>query len=176
MQDWQTLKESRPDRPRNADGTYLTRHGRKVTPLYSVWAGMFSRCHDNDGEKYSIYGGRGISVDPIWRTFEPFEAWALANGYQKGLQIDRKDTNGNYTPENCRFVTCQENNNNRRNNRLVMAFGELKTVAQWGRDSRCAVDVAQLYKRFGKMPAEMAISMPPRAGSSLVKRSARFAY
>lgn len=176
MASWAELKETRPERPRRQDGTYLPRHGRKHTPLYSVWTGILTRCSDENGEKFHIYGGRGISFTPEWRTFEPFENWALANGYRKGLQIDRIDVDGNYAPENCRFVSCKENNNNRRNNRLISAFGETKTVARWSEDPRCVVDVFTLYKRVRYVSPELAMTIPKRPGSSLIKRGARIAY
>lgn len=173
MQTWQTLKETRPERPRRDNGTFLPRHGRKYTPLYKLWSSMHARCSDPDGEKYSIYGGRGIQVCAEWRTFEPFEAWALSHGHRQGLQIDRIDTNGNYEPDNCRFVTCLVNNNNRRNNRRVTAFSETKTVAEWARDFRCVVSAFTLYKRLNLLAPEIAITMQVRAGSSLIKRSNR---
>ena len=94
-------------------------------PLAGVWTDMMRRCghfRGADAKKLAYYAGRGIIVCDEWRSsFKPFETWALANGYKPGLQLDRIDNNGNYSPENCRFVTQTQNNRNRRN--TVLAAG-----------------------------------------------------
>lgn len=89
-------------------------HGLCGTRLYRIWNDMRSRCDRPQNSNYKWYGGRGISYAPEWKTFSCFLKWALANGYRDGLEIDRIDTDGNYTPENCRFVTHQINCQNRR--------------------------------------------------------------
>jgi hypothetical protein len=82
---------------------------------------MIARCENKKGAQYHDYGGRGISVCSEWRdSFQAFYDWAYANGYEKGLEIDRKDNDGGYLPENCRWITKVRNVNNtsrvRRNN------------------------------------------------------------
>ena len=90
------------------------RHGATGTPLYIVWFGMVARCERPASRSYCNYGGRGISVAPEWRNdATAFIAWATANGWRRGLQIDRIDNNGHYEPSNCRFVTASENIRNR---------------------------------------------------------------
>jgi hypothetical protein len=84
------------------------------TPLHKVWLNMNNRCENPRFHAWHRYGGRGISVCPEWRSSaKAFIDWALANGYQRGLQIDRIDNDGNYDPDNCHFVTRIENNRNR---------------------------------------------------------------
>lgn len=104
---------------------------RAAHPLYVVWNAMMQRCGIFKGASAEVlaqYAERGITVCPEWRTsFKPFEAWAVANGYKPGLQLDRIDNNGNYCPENCRFVTPRENSLNKRN---TVMFGD-KPVAHW---------------------------------------------
>jgi hypothetical protein len=75
---------------------------------------MRSRCDRKSNDNYEWYGGRGISYEEKWKDFPSFMKWAMANGYNDSLELDRIDTNGNYTPENCRFITHQENCRNRR--------------------------------------------------------------
>lgn len=131
--------------------------------LRSVWSGMIRRCYNPKSTGYARYGGRGISVCDEWLTsFRLFILWAIVHGYRPGLQLDREDTNGNYCPENCRFITQVQQANNRRNNRLVTAFGEQKTVAEWSRDRRCAVTYRLLYQRlYEKKDPEWSITTPP---------------
>lgn len=87
----------------------------KESHLYSVWRDMKIRCYGKNSPNYKNYGGRGISMDPKWKDDYPaFYRWAESHGYREGLQLDRINTNKNYSPENCRFVTQSENLSNRR--------------------------------------------------------------
>ena len=108
-----------------------TKHGMKDDALYVVWKSMRARCNDAHSHAYKNYGGRGISVDTVWDDFGEFRNWAINNGYTHGLEIDRKDNNGDYSPENCRFVSRKENNNNKRNNVFIKYNGRIQTIAQW---------------------------------------------
>ena len=91
-----------------------TKHGAYKTRLYSIWSGIKDRCYNPICNGYKYYGGRGIDVCDEWREdFIAFRDWALANGYQDELTIDRIDVNGNYCPENCRWVTVKEQNRNK---------------------------------------------------------------
>lgn len=83
------------------------------TRLKSVWKAMVKRCYDPNDQKFYTYGDRKIFVCDEWLVYEAFFSWALANGYRKELQIDREDNNKGYCPDNCRFVTPQQNSNNR---------------------------------------------------------------
>lgn len=87
-------------------------------PLYRIIKSAQSRCDCPATKDYKWYGARGITVCDEWRA-DPaaFVAWALANGWEKGLDLDRRDNNGNYCPENCRFITHQENCRNKSNSR-----------------------------------------------------------
>lgn len=116
------------------------KHGGKGTRLYSVWVGMLRRCSDSGATGYHNYGGRGISVCDEWRAFGSFRDWANRHGYKPGLEIDRRDNNGNYEPGNCRFVTVKANARNRRDNVLLTAFGEIKCVSAWADDPRAQAD------------------------------------
>lgn len=111
---------------------YNTKHGGKGTRLYKTWKGIKERCFNPNKTKYSIYGGRGITICDEWKNdFKAFREWAMANGYNDTLTIDRIDANGNYEPSNCRWATQKEQQNNKRNNHLITFNGETHTLTEW---------------------------------------------
>lgn len=78
---------------------------------------MKQRCNNPNSEYYKNYGDRGIKVCKEWNdNFKKFQEWSLKNGYQIGLQIDRRDNDQEYSPKNCRWVTRQQNLQNRGSN------------------------------------------------------------
>lgn len=99
--------------------------------LYNVWQTMIHRCEDKKRDKYKDYGGRGIAVCEKWHDPNAFIDWTYENNYEKGLQLDRIDNDGNYEPSNCRFVTPKQNQRNRRNTKYLTINGETKCVAEW---------------------------------------------
>ena len=106
--------------------------GRKNTRLYSIYNNMITRCYNPKGSSYKHYGGRGIQVCEAWlHGFESFYKWTISNGYQDDLSLDRINNNGNYTPDNCRWVTAKQQAINRRNNHIVNINGTSKTLIEW---------------------------------------------
>lgn len=102
-------------------------HGMRYTKIHGVWSGMIERCENPNHKDYSNYGGRGITVCEKWRKdFVAFQRWAVSNGYSDGtnLTLDRISCDGNYCPENCRFITPHEQARNKRNNRYYLVDGE----------------------------------------------------
>lgn len=82
--------------------------------VYSVWSSMLTRCGNPNSKSYVWYGARGISVFPEWKQdYRNFHEWAMRSGYSKGLQLDRINNNGDYSPDNCRWVTPSANCKNR---------------------------------------------------------------
>lgn len=103
-------------------GTYKWQ-GYTGLGAYSKWASMLSRCYDPSSPSFPRYGGRGIEVCEEWREDAGnFIGWAFLSGWAPGLEIDRENNDGNYTPFNCRWVTAQENAQNRRSTRATPAL------------------------------------------------------
>lgn len=86
--------------------------------LYAVWVSMKQRCVNKKHKSYKNYGGRGVYFCEEWKDWKNFESWALINGYKHGLTIDRKDNNGGYTPNNCRWIKHVDNARNSRTTKL----------------------------------------------------------
>lgn len=109
----------------------------KPKRLYGVWSAMIRRCENPNAKRYHDYGGRGIKMCHEWRnSFSSFETWALKNGYdetapQGVCTIDRIYNDGDYCPENCRFVSNKRQCNNKRNNRVITCDGETRTLQEW---------------------------------------------
>lgn len=140
--------------------TTWKKHGEYKSRLYGVWNSMKDRCGNPNNSSYGDYGGRGITVCDLWqRDFKAFQSWALIAGYEPGLHIDRKDNDKGYCPHNCRFITQAKNNLNKRNNPLIQAFGETKTMLEWSQDVRCPVAYSTLESRLRRnVNPEIAIT------------------
>lgn len=98
--------------------------------LRKIWESMHERCEYEKHMHYHSYGGRGICVCKEWSEYISFAKWAYKNGYSDGLTIDRVDSDGNYEPGNCRWVTFKEQANNKRNNRIIVFQGEKYTLSK----------------------------------------------
>lgn len=107
-------------------------HGQSDTRLHSIYRSMKARCYKEHHRSYSHYGGRGIKICDEWLDdFMNFYNWAYDNGYDDTLTIDRIDNNGNYEPNNCRWITEAEQHNNTSRNINITYNGETKTLKQW---------------------------------------------
>lgn len=89
-----------------------TKHGHRFEKLYQVWLAIKQRCTNPRCKDYPHYGARGIKRCEQWNDYRVFREWALANGYQEGLTIERRDVNGDYCPENCCWITKAEQGKN----------------------------------------------------------------
>lgn len=110
----------------------FTTHGCSYERLFSIWSHMNYRCSNEKDKKYHNYGGRGITVCDEWKyDYNAFKEWSLVNGYKDKLQLDRANNDQGYSPDNCRWVTCKQNSNNKRDNRFIEINGLVKTIAEW---------------------------------------------
>ena len=106
--------------------------------LYRVWKSMKGRCNCANDKRYAYYGGKGIKVCDEWNDYQNFKEWALKNGYDENAEkgkctIDRIDYNGNYCPENCRWVDIQTQANNTSRNHYIDFMGNKVTIAEFSR-------------------------------------------
>lgn len=104
-------------------------HGNSTHPLYSTWASMHYRCSDPGYVDYPKYGARGISVCSEWFEFSNF----ISDMGERptGMTLDRRDNDAGYSPDNCRWATAEQQNRNRRICKMISAFGETLTLADW---------------------------------------------
>lgn len=107
-------------------------HGMSHTRLFKSWVHMRERCYNPNDKRYSVYGGRGITVCDEWKeSFIPFYEWAMSHGYSNHLTLDRIDVNKGYYPENCRWADMKTQQNNRSNNHRLEYMGETHTINEW---------------------------------------------
>lgn len=115
---------------------------------YSTWLNMRQRCSRESNDDYALYGGRGIKVCRRWE--ESFSAFLSDMGPKPvpDLSIDRKDSDGDYEPGNCRWATAIEQANNTRTNRRITYAGETRTLAEWAR--RAGLPYNTLRRRLNR--------------------------
>jgi len=99
--------------------------------LFDVHRQMVKRCEDPSNPDYPNYGGRGIKVCEEWQDFRTFTEWALSNGYQPGLSIDRENTNSGYEPSNCRWATVLQQARNARRVVMIEFNGQTRPLVEW---------------------------------------------
>jgi len=108
----------------------ITTHGMSKTPTYKAWSGMMKRCTNPNCKDYKYYGGRGITVDPRWLMFENFlEDMGEKPGSEYSL--DRERNAEGYSKANCRWVTQEIQQRNKRSVHLITHNGETKTIPEW---------------------------------------------
>lgn len=140
----------------------LRKHGMFSSRFYSVWHDMMRRCYNKNDVHYNRYGGRGISVCEEWHDVRNFVAWCEQKNPDSGMTIDRIDNDSGYSPDNCRFVSLKDNQNNRSSNRNLEFHGETKTVTQWA--EKTGIPASVIYSRLDKLgwSVEKALTTPSR--------------
>lgn len=136
------------------------KHNLYNTRIYKIWRGIKDRCYNEKHVAYKRYGGRGIKMCDDWKNdVVKFNEWAINNGYNDNLTIDRIDNNGDYEPNNCRWATKEEQQNNTRKNKFYEYNGELLTLSQISR--KYNISDSTLYHRLKKYNSiKIAIELP----------------
>lgn len=138
-----------------------------VNSLFYTYSSMKQRCTNPKSLEYNNYGGRGIIICDEWlNSYESFYLWATNKGYKKGLHIDRVNNDGNYEPNNCRFVTPYLNNRNKRVNIWVEYKGEAMILKDLSTLTNVYANTIKSRMKKG-MSAEEAVSIPNRKGNKL---------
>jgi hypothetical protein len=142
-------------------------HGMSKHPLFRVWTAMIHRCDNPDNKHFKDYGGRGIRVCERWRKFQNFYS-DMGERPFVGAEIDRKNNDGDYTPENCRWATRAEQCSNTRANRYIEHNGVRRCVTEWSRLTGISdIMISQRVFKLG-WPIHLALSVPPlRKGLTL---------
>lgn len=144
-------------------GNRVRTHGKSKTFIYRVYTHMRGRCCCQTDARYSFYGGRGIKVCEEWlNDFQAFYDWAITNGYQKGLTIDRIDNDGDYEPSNCRWATVKVQANNKSNNHFLEHDGERLTIAQWSDKTGISQDAIERRINLRNWSIERTLTTPMR--------------
>ena len=140
----------------------MKKHGLCGTPLYNVWLTMKQRCYNPRDKHYKWYGSKGVKVCSEWlNNAEAFVEWALNNGYKPGLTLDRIDSNGDYTPSNCRFITIQAQQRNKSSNHVLTYEGISLTIQEWA--EKLNITPSTLRSRIDKgWTIDRALTTPVR--------------
>ena len=124
-----------------------TKHSLRHTRIYRIWLLMKNRCLNSKYHLFKNYGGRGITICNEWKNdFMSFYNWAMTNGYQDDLTIDRIDVNGNYEPSNCRWATRLQQQRNTTRLRKITYKNETHCISEWA--EILGLEYNTLYHRF----------------------------
>lgn len=138
--------------------------------LNSRYKNMVNRCTDPNSEAYPLYGGRGIRICDEWLNDKnKFIEWSLANGFDVTLTLDRIDVDGNYCPENCRWVTWDVQNNNKRDNAYIEYDERTQTIAEWAKELGMEYWCLRMRLHRG-WSIERALTTPPMQKRSSKRR------
>jgi hypothetical protein len=148
----------------------VTKHGAWNDPLYRVWKSMHERCYDPNHQRYYCYGERGITVCKRWHDVNNFIS-DMAEGYQKGLQIDRRDNDKGYSKENCHWVTRTQQARNKSSNVQITFNGETHCLKEWSQIT--GLIYGTLVERIQVLgwPPEKALTQPARKGNYVRKQN-----
>ena len=138
-----------------------TTHGLSNSRIYKIFSNMKKRCYNKNNQDYKHYGGRGITICEEWKSdFMNFYNWAMVNGYDECLSIDRIDVNGNYEPNNCRWITMEEQHYNTRKVIKINHNGVSYTLLQISKLLGLSKRMVYYYYTTGSITALMDKLIP----------------
>ena len=144
---------------REATKLRFTKHGMSNTNIYRTWRHMHDRCYSQNNEAFKDYGGRGITVDASWHTFEVF--FADMGNAPKGMSLDRRDNEANYSKDNCQWATPTEQSMNRRGNNYLTVNGITQPMTAWARELN--INPSTVSHRLARgWTTEQALGLLPR--------------
>jgi len=146
--------------------TYITKHGGSGTRLYKTWKNMRERCSAFGKKKGKNYADMGVTVCEEWNDFEVFRDWAINNDYADNLTLDRIDVTCGYEPSNCRWITLQEQERNRRNSIYIEYNGVRKHLKEWAEELN--IKYHTLYQRYKKNKEPELVLRPYKHGNKVI--------
>jgi hypothetical protein len=130
---------------------------------------MICRCHKPGEHGYEDYGAKGIYVCAEWRANRNLSfLWSILNGFSPDLTLDRKDNFFGYSPANCRWVTQEEQQKNRRLDEKLECGGIVKNMKEWGREVGMEPRLIQARLQDGWTP-EQALGLERRIRTGRVR-------
>lgn len=151
---------------------HSTTHGLSGTRIYRIYKNMRQRCYNPNNTSWNNYGGRGIKICDEWLMYDykereniglvNFYNWAINNGYNDTLTIDRINPDGNYCPENCRWVDQKFQSNNRSDNHFIQYMGYNFTVAIWSEITKIPVEIIR-HRISKSWTSEQILRTPPNS-------------
>lgn len=131
---------------------------RRLYPAeYQVWKSIRRRCNSKLSRDYPRYGGRGITICGRWKEFANFLD-DMGCRPSRNHQIERRDNNAGYSPDNCKWATPKEQARNRSSNRIVHHDGQRKCLAEWCES--LGIDSSTLASRLKRWSVEQAVTTP----------------
>ena len=128
-------------------GKANAKHHQAHTRLYHIYQGMKQRCYNKNALDFANYGGRGVKICDEWlNNPTTFFEWAIDNGYQDNLTIDRIDVNKSYAPCNCKWATRKQQTRNRRNTIYLTYECETQPMSYWA--AKFNKNLKSMYKRY----------------------------
>ncbi len=152
------------ERPRKGNLT----HGKSNTPAWRSYYAMMTRCHNQNSQRFSSYGGRGIKVCERWRA--GFEFFLADMGERPdGCSLDRVDVDGDYSPENCRWATLEQQSNNKRDTSYLEHAGRRMSIALWAKETGIDRGCIEVRLKLG-WDISSALTIPAELGRNQYRK------